>query len=258
MQATYEISRERDENILLSRDTDHSCPCHFHRKVELMYVQEGEKTVFSCCKEIVLKPDQIFIADSYCLHSYQPDESGKQIIVVFPNIMLGHYYDALGGAVLKSNVITDCDVAKKLKPLFENLFERNRNRLLYQANVDMLLGSIVEYIGAEQENLPDRESFIERVLGYINDHYAEDISLNVLAEYFGYSKYYFSRLFNLTLGTNITDYISVIRLEKALDKIKKTHCTVSAAALDSGFSSIPTFYRALKRNYKYKKIKDLL
>lgn len=44
----------------------------------------------------------------------------------------------------------------------------------------------------------------------------------------------------------------------ALDILKRTGCTVSEAAMESGFSSLPTFYRVLKKNYSYKAVKDLL
>lgn len=65
-------------------------------------------------------------------------------------------------------------------------------------------------------------------------------------------------MFNAALGTSITDYVSAVRLMHALDILKRTGCTVSEAAMESGFSSLPTFYRVLKKNYSYKAVKDLL
>lgn len=99
---------------------------------------------------------------------------------------------------------------------------------------------------------------MDALLAYINENYAEDITLEGMAEHFGYSKYYFSRMFNAALGTSITDYVSSVRLMRALDMLRRTGCTVSDAAFSCGFSSLPTFYRALKRNYDYKSVKDLI
>ena len=45
---------------------------------------------------------------------------------------------------------------------------------------------------------------------------------------------------------------------RALDLMRRTGCTVSEAASESGFNSLPTFYRVLKKNYVYKAVKDLL
>lgn len=257
MQATYEISRERDENILYA-ETDGVCPYHFHRKVEIMYVLEGKKEIIAGGKEIELESDNIFIANSYCLHSYKKSSNSKQIIIVFPNRMLAHFYKCFSGDVLKSNVIEDKEVCRALKPLVLSLANRDVNPLLYQAQIDLLLGAIVETVGVEEGNATDRQSFVERVLDYIDSHYAENISLDDMAEDFGYSKYYFSHIFNSVLGTSITDYISTIRLNKALEMLRREKCTVAQAAYESGFSSIPTFYRALKKNYTYKNIGDLL
>ena len=65
-------------------------------------------------------------------------------------------------------------------------------------------------------------------------------------------------MFNGALGTSITDYVSAVRLIHALDMLRRTGCTVSQAALECGFSSLPTFYRVLKKNYNYKSVKELL
>lgn len=258
MIAKYEISRERDENLLVVGNVDHTCPAHFHRKVELLYIDEGEKCIVSGNKEILLNKDNIFIADSYSLHSYKESDGGTQTVVVFPNRMLQHYYDEFGGSVLGSNVIEDAEFCRKVKPLFDSLADKTQNALLYQATVDMLLGSIVGYVGIDEQNLCDRQSFVERVLEYIDDNFRDELTLESMAEHFGYSKYYFSHLFNTTLGTSITDYISTIRLEKVLEKLKTDRCTVSDAVYECGFSSIPTFYRALKKNYNYKRVSDIV
>ena len=50
----------------------------------------------------------------------------------------------------------------------------------------------------------------------------------------------------------------MIRLQAAIELLKSGQMNVSDAALDSGFASIQTFYRAAKKHYKYAKIKDLI
>lgn len=257
MLAQYEINRERDENIFVAADTDNVCPVHFHRKVEVMYVLSGEKRVSAAGKEIVLTRDNVYFANSYEMHSYEESAGGRQTVIVFPNRMLADYHESFGDKLMDGNVIRDEEFCRTLLPHISAIAEGAENRLVIQAHCDMLLGRVADKLGWT-EGARGRQGFVDELLAYIGEHYAEEITLESMAEHFGYSRYYFSRMFNLALGTSITDYVAAVRLMHALDMMKTTGCTASEAAFSSGFSSIPTFYRALKRNYSYKAVKDLL
>ena len=257
MLAEYELNRERNEELFVSTGKDNVCPVHFHRKVEVMYVTSGVKNFVAAGKETSLAADGIFFANSYEMHGYTESEGSTQTVIVFPNRMLGNYYDCFGDKMPLGNTVDDKDFCRTLLPHFEALAAGGGNKLLAQAHCDFILGSLMEKLGTA-EGVKERQSFVDGLLAYINENYAEDIDLDGMAEHFGYSKYYFSRMFNAALGTSLTDYVSAVRLMRALDMLKRTGCTVSQAAMECGFSSLPTFYRVLKKNYNYKSVKDLL
>ena len=56
----------------------------------------------------------------------------------------------------------------------------------------------------------------ERVLGYVDSHIHEKISLCDLAEIAGYSPFYFSRLFAEAMGMPVTGYIRIRKLQHAI------------------------------------------
>lgn len=258
MLAEYELNRERDEKLFVSAEKDNVCHVHFHRKVEVMYVLEGEKKICASGKELVLGRDSVYFANSYEMHGYEASEGSTQTVIVFPNRMLGTYYDVFGDKLLRDCVIADAEFCReRLLPHFSAIAAGEGNALVLQGHCDMLLGEAAEKLGFD-DAVRGRQTFVDELLAYIGEHYTEDITLESMAEHFGYSKYYFSRLFNAALGTSITDYISAVRLIHTLDTMKRTGCTASEAALGCGFSSIPTFYRVLKKNYDYKSVKDLL
>lgn len=257
MLAEYEINRERNETLYADEGADSVCPVHFHRKIELMYVLEGAKSMIAAGKEITLHADNIFFANSYEMHGYTASPGSTQIVVVFPNRMLNDYYAEFGGKLTLGNIIDDAEFCRSLLPHFRALAAGDGNALVLQAHCDMILGRVAEKLGV-REAPKDRQTFVDELLAYINENYAEDIDLKSMAEHFGYSKYYFSRMFNGALGTSITDYVSAVRLIHALDRLRRTGCTVSEAAMACGFSSLPTFYRVLKKHYDYKSVKDLL
>ena len=257
MLARYELNRERDETIFVGAECDNVCNVHFHRKVEVMYVLEGEKKIFASGKELALRGDNIYFANSYEMHGYAESPGSRQTVIVFPNLMLRDFYDVFGDKIMNGCVVDDAGFCRSVLPHFEALAEGKCNKLVMQAHCDMLLGSVAEKLGYS-EGTRGRQGFVDGLLAYINEHYADEINLDVMAEHFGYSKYYFSRMFNDALGTSITDYVSAVRLMHTLETMKSKGCTASEAALECGFSSIPTFYRVLKKNYNYKAVKDLL
>lgn len=257
MLARYELNRERDETIFAGAECDNVCNVHFHRKVEVMYVLEGEKKIFASGKELTLRGDNIYFANSYEMHGYAESPGSRQTVIVFPNLMLRDFYDVFGDKIMNGCVVDDAGFCRSVLHHFEALAEGKCNKLVMQAHCDMLLGSVAEKLGYS-EGTRGRQGFVDGLLAYINEHYADEINLDVMAEHFGYSKYYFSRMFNDALGTSITDYVSAVRLMHTLETMKSKGCTASEAALECGFSSIPTFYRVLKKNYNYKAVKDLL
>lgn len=257
MLARYELNRERDETIFAGAECDNVCNVHFHRKVEVMYVLEGEKKIFASGKELTLRGDNIYFANSYEMHGYAESPGSRQTVIVFPNLMLRDFYDVFGDKIMNGCVVDDAGFCRSVLPHFEALAEGKCNKLVMQVHCDMLLGSVAEKLGYS-EGTRGRQGFVDGLLAYINEHYADEINLDVMAEHFGYSKYYFSRMFNDALGTSITDYVSAVRLMHTLETMKSKGCTASEAALECGFSSIPTFYRVLKKNYNYKAVKDLL
>ena len=257
MLARYELNRERDETIFAGAECDNICNVHFHRKVEVMYVLEGEKKIFASGKELTLRGDNIYFANSYEMHGYAESPGSRQTVIVFPNLMLRDFYDVFGDKIMNGCVVDDAGFCRSVLHHFEALAEGKCNKLVMQAHCDMLLGSVAEKLGYSA-GTRGRQGFVDGLLAYINEHYADEINLDVMAEHFGYSKYYFSRMFNDALGTSITDYVSAVRLMHTLETMKSKGCTASEAALECGFSSIPTFYRVLKKNYNYKAVKDLL
>ena len=71
-----------------------------------------------------------------------------------------------------------------------------------------------------RKNVRDRhrdrsESLVDGVLAYINDHYAEELTLDILAGRFFISKYHLSREFGRIVGRSVHRYITQKRLVAA-------------------------------------------
>ena len=90
---------------------------------------------------------------------------------------------------------------------------------------------------------------ISRVGQYIYDHSDQDISLDAIASYTGFSKYHFNRIFFAATGYQLGEFIQRHKLEKALNLIKQGNHNIIDVALSVGYDSPSSFSRAFKKNF---------
>jgi AraC family transcriptional regulator len=88
---------------------------------------------------------------------------------------------------------------------------------------------------------------LRRVLAYVEEHLAEEITVGDLANVACLSVFHFSRAFAATMGVPPQRYVSGRRLESAKAMIATGHASLSEIALDRQFSSQSSFTRAFRR-----------
>ena len=93
------------------------------------------------------------------------------------------------------------------------------------------------------------QEMIAGVLTYINNHYQEDVTLDQVAAFAGFSRYYFSRSFRSKTGYSFKEYLCQKRIQVATDLLIHTRTPIQEIARESGFGSVATFNR-LFRDYK--------
>lgn len=98
------------------------------------------------------------------------------------------------------------------------------------------------------------------VLEYIDEHYAEPLTLAAVSEILNINEYYFCRLFKKVINTSFVQYLNFVRVCKAEKMLLSSDKSMSEIAYETGFSSVSYFNRTFKK-YKlctprdYKKIK---
>lgn len=90
---------------------------------------------------------------------------------------------------------------------------------------------------------------INRIVDYINRHYTEEITLDVLAKRYHFSKYYISHLFKEQVGISPYDYLISRRLYVCNNLIRSNH-TIKEACFMVGFKNYANFYRLYKKHFR--------
>lgn len=96
----------------------------------------------------------------------------------------------------------------------------------------------------------DYRETLEQAVIYIEEHLGEEISVEDVAKFVGYSYYHLARQFSATLGESVGGYIRGRRLADAAKKLLYTNRKVIDIALEAGFDSSEAFSRAFKAIYR--------
>ena len=117
-------------------------------------------------------------------------------------------------------------------------FMAELNRLAFQSEAER----------KETEESEESSPLVSKVLGYIGEHYNEELSLDDLASRFYVSKYHLSHEFSRVVGTSVYRYIMLKRLLIARQMLMDGGAP-GAVYSSCGFGDYANFYRAFKDEY---------
>lgn len=102
---------------------------------------------------------------------------------------------------------------------------------------------------APKEATLNKESLdtINKINGYLNDHYKEKITLTYLSEKFNYSVSYLSRLYKNTYGLNFIDIYDNLRINHSLNDLLQGNKTIQEISDEHGFEDVRSYVRAFKK-----------
>jgi len=98
-------------------------------------------------------------------------------------------------------------------------------------------------------NQNKRMNRLSEITAYMRENYKTELSLEILAEVFGYTPAYLSRMFQKYAGINFKSYLQNIRVEKAYRELENTEHEIGDIALEHGFPNGKALSRAFKSKY---------
>ena len=132
-------------------------------------------------------------------------------------------------------------------------FWMNAIRRVNPGNILVLTESVVLYTlsflgqSESEEKLCVNPRF-DAILEYIRNNFADpELSISKVADIFGFNKKYISALFVKNLDVKFTDYLAKIRIDHAVDILRREKLSVSDLAERCGFADPFYFSKVFKR-----------
>jgi len=233
-----------------------------HDEIELVWVIKGSVKVNANSKEYHLTNQTLFMINVNEPHSIVSDYKSVIIIYRFKNDYLHENNLFFNKMRFKSRVYTFKELAFKYKEvpllisqLIRILISPDYNEILkykviglYHMFVYELYTMLLKekYLDVKSKNY---DKYIERLnitLEYINNNFRHKISQEHLALTLNLSKYRLSHFIKDYIGISFQDYVTSVRLDKAMELLRTTILDVSTIAKSVGFSDVKYLNKALK------------
>lgn len=248
---------------------------HWHQCCEILLVHEGQGNIVVNQKTYEMRPGRLFFFQPYQLHRVTADVSeqtpySRTLLFFDP-----HYLDkTLLGLPLHhakfqalwrhQHTQTVIDLLPEMDYL-QHIFNTYQSRRLPSKSLDrdeditMLMLHIIEAISfaAPSEALSGEHdaasseyrpfSYSEQVMNWVEEHFAEEIHLEDIAESLHLSKYYLSRLFQRETGGSLSEYIIARRIKQACRLLYSSSLSIEHIAAAVGYPNVSYFIRLFKK-----------
>ena len=221
---------------------------HWHRSIEIFMVFEGHLKFYLNDLEQELNPGEFVLVNSNEIHAIDSPEPNKTVVIQIPlktfsDYFTGEQYIRFTHEAKKQDV----QVVDLIREMFAAYGKKETGyyMLLY------MLVSVYRELDVKDELLKQNRKLnkLTPITNYMKEHYQEELSLEALAEVFGYTPAYISRMFQKYAGINYKDYLQGVRVEYAFTELSRTERTVSEVAFHHGFPSCSAFAKAFQKKY---------
>ena len=104
---------------------------------------------------------------------------------------------------------------------------------------------------ADEGNLRQKRHLdrLSQITSYMKKHYDQPITLESVAETFGFSPNYLSRMFRLYAGISYKTYLLNLRTEYAFREMLHTDRSLNEIAINNGFPNSRAFAKSFLKRY---------
>lgn len=230
---------------------------HYHEFCKLLLLLSGRGGYWIEGQRYSLESGDIVLVGSGCIHrpEFEPGSPYERIIIyISPDYLrqfAGEDCDLLECFSGKHGCVLRSDQGSHLVHLAGELeqtlsAEDYGNRILSMGTLLRLLVEITRQLrlgGSMPPGPPPvKHSRVAQIMDYIDTHLTEDLTVDMLAENFYWSKYHMMRCFRNETGSSIHAYITQRRLMLARELISQG-LSATESCFRSGFGSYSAFTR---------------
>lgn len=268
--AKEKVEHKINTNLRVFTNTLHSdFPPHWHPDIEIIMPKEAPYRVICSTEVYDVEVDDILLICPAVLHEILSPAQGNRVFIQadFSGIVslkeLEAAFRIMSPALhIKKNSCSEeiydkiCDYLDKIIEIYSDLEQFDELEIyslllkflaFCSKNVNLFKGNESITASTTYKNAIS----LSNVCSYISEHFTEDLTLEDISTYAGFSKYHFERIFTNYTGTTFYQYLQHLRINYAQTLLSNPELSVTDIAFQSGFTSCAAFTRAFKKGTGY-------
>lgn len=247
MQPRFNIERERHNRLFYKEYVNDSCILQFHSHIELYFVDEGEMEFLVNGHHRILSAGEMSVTLSYDSHAYKTPLASRSSVLIIPIYLCERFVELTKNKKAASPFIVDREAVARIKESIGAIKRDGINEIEQMGHIHVILGIVMDHLFLRESERAAEPALSSRLLVYVNESFSGELSLDILAARFGYTKEYISRWFSASFGVGFCDYLAALRLKNALILLNEGGHSITDCAMESGFGSMRSFYRVFKK-----------
>jgi beta-xylosidase/AraC-like DNA-binding protein len=232
-------------------------PKQWHDYIEIIYVLSGQLTVMIKDQRYDLSDDQLILINHFSPYELSASQCKIASFHIYPsrfnNLMAQEellHFDCNSMTAISEDDLTP--IKEILAQIVKHTSTQSKEmRFLNYAHAYQLLHILlnrfhVKRVDTQDKNYLSHLQRLEKIIHYLNSHYAESITLKDLAEKFYITPPYLSNVFKKYMGTGFKDYLNTIRLNHATADLANPNWSLDFIADKNGFTSARSFSHIFK------------
>lgn len=241
---------------------------HFHSSIEMYFMLKGERHYFIEQDTFHVKPRMAVLIQSHQIHKTNTVNHGgyhRFLLQLDPAI-----FDLFTKVSNNYSLITNpYDIVEFSREEWEQVLhtiEQLKAAMVQEDENDytmtrlltlQLITQFARALQRQQETsrkqpLLDRivhaskYEMVHKIILYIQEHFAEDCSLDMIADKFYISRAYLTRVFKSITGFTVKEYLILCRIRNAKTLLQTTNLSITEIAERTGFGNITNFEKNFK------------
>ena len=232
-------------------------PMHWHRAVEIIYMQEGSLDVTVESESFTIQKEDCIVINGNVLHSTKCTSPNTAILLQIPLDFMEKYIPDLGQLIFLFDFRTKDQRLQTKQAMFKTILEQLQiindvrpdgyllrfNSLIFELLFQLYHNFAVKILQNNTSQEKKDMDRLEPVLNYISEHYREPISLNEIAKVACLQAGYFCRFFRKKMGITFLEYQNEYRLSFIYRDLITTRDPVHVILERHGFTNYKLFRR---------------
>ena len=236
-----------------------SVPLHWHNDAELIVIKQGHGLITLDLQTIHVEAgDSIFVLPGH-LHSieqFKQERMEYENIIFSPSLLSGRENDLCDQQYLIPLFESRISIATILTPslpYYQSLHQAiqaiddlcsnppDGHQLMIKSHLYAFLFTLLSNQTQKDLAPTQRTKSLEKlkqIIKYVEEHYAEQISIEDMAQLSYYSTSHFMKFFKTNMNTSFTSYLNDYRLTMAARLLTTTQNTILEIATQTGFDNL--------------------